>query len=288
MKKREKIFLQKINNKLNQILRGDFNNITQDNFFEPEFKDISDSVEKLATSLKDAQDFILSLSHGNLDVDPPPYNKLIGPFKQLHANLKHLTWQTKQISSGDLNQRVDFLGEFSVSFNLLIEALREKKVTEENLFYISLHDPLTDLYNRRYFEEEIARTKRSRNFPISIIMADLDDLKKVNDSLGHAAGDMMIKDTAKILKQVIRADDVLARIGGDEFAIILPNADGILAADIVERIRKTESEVNNVPHHYHISISLGIATSKEEDSLIDTLREADKKMYYEKFSKKNK
>ena len=219
-------------------------------------------------------------------MDPPPRNPLIAPCKQLHANLRHLTWQTKEIAAGDLDQHVDFLGEFSVAFNSMIESLREKRPAEEKVHYVSIHDPLTDLYNRGYFEEEMARAERGRNFPISIMMADLDGLKKINDTLGHAVGDSLIKDAANVLRQAVRAYDVVARLGGDEFALILPEADAVCAAEVVDRIRDIEAEFNREPREYQVRFSIGIATSGAGEPLAETLKCADEQMYRDKSARK--
>lgn len=80
---------------------------------------------------------------------------------------------------------------------------------------------LTDLYNRRYLEKEMERLDTQRHFPLSIIMADLNGLKLVNDTYGHNTGDEMLKTAAGILKKVCRKDDIVARWGGDEFVILL-------------------------------------------------------------------
>jgi len=90
-------------------------------------------VNRLIRAFAEARPFLLSLSEGRLETDVPARNFLVSPFKQLHANLRHLTWQTKQITRGDLSQQVNFLGEFSTSFNAMIAALREKKSIEEAL-----------------------------------------------------------------------------------------------------------------------------------------------------------
>ncbi len=94
---------------------------------------LADAVNILIKNYADSQHFLRSLSEGRLDVEPPRRNFLISSFKQLHAHLKHLTWQTQQVARGDLNQRVDFLGDFSVAFNSMIDALKEKRLIEEDL-----------------------------------------------------------------------------------------------------------------------------------------------------------
>ncbi|CAG0933915.1 GGDEF domain-containing protein [Geobacter sp.] len=245
-----------------------------------------EAVNQLVAAFAASQEFILALADGNLDVAPPPRNQLVAPYKQLHANLRHLTWQAKQIAAGDLNQRVDYLGEFSIAFNEMINALREKRRTEEQLRHLSIHDPLTGVYNRMYFTEEMERLERGRHYPVSIIVADLDGLKQVNDTQGHAAGDRLIQAAAQVLKDGVRADDVVARIGGDEFAVILSDTTAASAATVLERIRECEGEVNCHATDFVVSLSLGTATAELKGSVEEALRVADLRMYEDKFARK--
>lgn len=286
MRKREALILRELNEQLSRLLQGDFSPVRKISAEAPELQTMADLFARFGAYLAEAQNFISALYKGKLDVDPPPRNPLIASCKQLHANLRHLTWQTKQIAAGDLDQHVDFLGEFSVAFNSMIEALREKRLAEEKVLYVSIHDPLTDLYNRGYFEEEMARAERGRNFPISIMMADLDGLKRINDTLGHAIGDMLIKDAANILRQAVRSSDVVARMGGDEFALILPGIDAASAAVVVDRIREIESEFNREPRGYQVRLSIGFVTSGSGESLDETLKSADERMYMDKFARR--
>lgn len=94
---------------------------------------LCETTDLLITKFIEAHDFLSRLSNGLLEVDPPPRNFLISPFKRLHSNLRHLTWQTKQVATGDLSQHVDFLGEFSHAFNSMIAALKEKRQIELEL-----------------------------------------------------------------------------------------------------------------------------------------------------------
>ncbi len=119
---------------------------------------------------------------------------------------------------------------------------------EEEIVYISYHDYLTGAYNRRFFEEEFERQNNALNFPIAVIMGDVNGLKLINDSFGHHFGDKLLKEVVKRISECLRADDVSARIGGDEFGIILPRTSEAEAHAIVTQIKQNiekESE-NNV------------------------------------------
>ncbi|MFZ5596363.1 MAG: sensor domain-containing diguanylate cyclase/phosphohydrolase [Bacillota bacterium] len=161
--------------------------------------------------------------------------------------------------------------------------ISERKLVEEQLKYLSLHDPLTGLYNRAYFEEEMRRLKVGRQHPVSIIVTDVDGLKLVNDTMGHDAGDALLIATAGILKESLREGDVVSRIGGDEFAILLPNSDEATVQGVCERIRNSLSKYNTDNQSPPLSISIGCATGSDSSVSIDVLfKEADNNMYREK------
>jgi diguanylate cyclase (GGDEF)-like protein/PAS domain S-box-containing protein len=162
----------------------------------------------------------------------------------------------------------------------------ERKEMEDELRYMSTHDSLTDLYNRAFFEVEMARFERGRVFPVSIVMADVDGLKMVNDTRGHKAGDDLLKRAAQVLREAFRADDVVARIGGDEFAVILPGADIRVVERIIGRVRESISEHNADYPDFPLSLSLGSAEGEKGDLLANVQRRADNLMYEEKLQKK--
>ncbi len=168
-----------------------------------------------------------------------------------------------------------------------VQNITERKRDEELLKYVSLHDHMTNLYNRSLFEEEMKIFQKSREYPITIISCDLDGLKIVNDTMGHDQGDQLLIECAALLQGTLREGDILARIGGDEFAAILPETDGQTAEDIVMRIQENVEKHNLTHRNLPISISIGVATAlNNEISLEKVLIAADEKMYHEKLIEK--
>lgn len=167
--------------------------------------------------------------------------------------------------------------------------ITERKTMEERLRFMSFHDPLTGLYNRLYFDEELRRLRNSRNLPIAIIIIDLDGLKYINDNFGHKAGDNYIKDAAMVLKESLRASDVVARIGGDEFAVVLINTTEENVQKVIERIRKKADDFNKISGKFPIGLSMGYAICTEEPVDVEGLLiEADHAMYEDKQRRKVK
>jgi diguanylate cyclase (GGDEF)-like protein len=163
--------------------------------------------------------------------------------------------------------------------------ITERKQTEERLRYMSTHDPLTGLYNRAYFQEEMERLEQGRQFPVSVVVFDVDRLKFVNDNLGHAAGDELLVRAALVLKGAFRAEDVVARIGGDEFAVLLPSADAEVVKEALRRVVGKIEQNHGEDHSVQLSISFGAATACKGDRLEETLKLADRRMYENKFNK---
>ncbi len=188
---------------------------------------------------------------------------------------------------GKASPLFDAMGNFYGGIET-IRDITDQKRTEEQLIYISTHDELTGLYNRAFFDTEVDRFALGRHFPLSIIVADVDDLKSVNDSQGHAMGDKLIQSAANVLNQSLRSDDILARIGGDEFAVLLPDTSETTAASIIERIKKNIGIFNETCNDFSLSLSLGAAIAERGESLSKVFEYADEAMYREKASQKER
>lgn len=142
-------------------------------------------------------------------------------------------------------------------------------------------DKLTGLYNRGFFEEELSRLDSDRQLPVSIIIGDLNGLKLINDAFGHDMGDKALKRTAELMKKAFRKEDVISRMGGDEFVVLLPKTSEKTALAIIKRI-KEQCTVNPLDF-IKISISFGSATKENaEEDIFEIYKKAEDRMYFSK------
>ena len=272
-----------------------------------------DSFQTLYTNLLACKEFLFAASNGDLSKQVALKGYIGGALKTLQANLKHMTWQTKMVASGDFTQRVEFMGEFARSFNAMVlqldQTLQElvrketelskanedllKEITirkqneaairesEEAMRFLAITDSLTGLFNRRHFnklaENEISRALRYAR-PLSVIMLDIDFFKRINDTYGHSTGDTVLQRVATITKDLVRVSDIPARYGGEEFVILLPETPVAEATTIAERLRR---QIEGTIHQakkcsIRITASLGVNDSfgkTEKKSLESVLSE---------------
>ncbi|MGB8930469.1 MAG: PAS domain-containing protein [Anaeromyxobacteraceae bacterium] len=158
-----------------------------------------------------------------------------------------------------------------------------RKTVEVQLRHDNVHDSLTGLHNRAFFDEELERLARGGMFPLSIVMADVNGLKTVNDTLGHDAGDALLRQAARVMLGAFRSEDVVARIGGDEFAVILPETTQAVAEEAIRRIMESPEIAAG-----RMSIAFGLATAVVNDQLAEALRLSDERMYQDKSTQKQK
>ena len=165
----------------------------------------------------------------------------------------------------------------------LLIANKELAFQNERISYLSYHDYLTGLYNRAFFEEEKKRLDTQRQLPLSVIMGDINGLKLINDGFGHAKGDSVLVEISGILQSCGREEDIIARIGGDEFVILLPHTDSVSAQLVCNRIYDSCREFALEGKEIYPSISLGHATKTTAmESMDDVLIAADESMSRQK------
>lgn len=169
--------------------------------------------------------------------------------------------------------------------------ITERKKTEGELIYLSYHDHLTGLYNRRYHEEELKRIDTKANLPLSIIMCDVNGLKLINDSFGHSFGDKLLIKAAETIKGACRKGDIISRIGGDEFAVILPDTSAEETAQIAGGIKQLASR--QAIEKIELSISYGYDTkTSDTKKMTEVMANAENHMYrhklYERSSSRSK
>jgi len=213
----------------------------------------------------------------------PHYTKFLQEKDDHEKELEIGSGQERQIYDVEISECRNYKSEI-MSRIISLRNITDRKITEERLKYLSFHDKMTRLYNRAFFEEEMTRLDSSRRLPVSIIMGDADGLKFINDTFGYSEGDKLLVSIADALSRSCRKDDIIARWGGDEFAILLIDTDEGSALKVVSRIEEACNETidNSIP----ISISLGAAAKTDGSrSLKDIMRLAEDRMRRRKMLK---
>lgn len=222
--------------------------------------------------------------------------------QSLKARLEPLVCQSsEQLLFNSLHRRKDG-SLYPVEIHLQLHCYQGKKVCvalvidqtdrlelEEELWLLAATDALTNVYNRRYFtqkiEEEIERARRSgSNF--SLVMLDIDRFKNVNDLYGHNAGDVVLKSMAEMIRNRIRKIDTIARWGGEEFVLLLPETDASAAMSLAETLRKQLSQME-IPGVGQVTASFGVASYASGDTVDTLVNKADTRMYEAKSAGRN-
>jgi len=211
---------------------------------------------------------IKEIHSGNFDFSKPVEIRLV------HKNGKVIWYEETIIpfynSKGEL-----------VAIEGILHNISERKKIEKRLSYLSFHDSLTDLYNRAYFEEELKRLDTERQLPLSVIIGDINGLKLINDAFGHREGDKILKKCAVVLKSCCRAEDIVARWGGDEFSMLLPKTNKEVLSKIIKRIK--EKSTGTTGGKIPLSISLGASIkSKSREDFSTVIKKAEENMYRQK------
>lgn len=164
---------------------------------------------------------------------------------------------------------------------IIVDDITESKLFQEKIEYISYHDKLTGVYNRRFFEEKLKKVDNKSNLPLSLVLLDVNGLKLVNDAFGHLKGDELLVKVTEAIKKECRYNDVVARIGGDEFVVILPKTNSEQVKIMVKRLNEhiESEEVCSI----NISVSLGWDTKNQMgEKILDIFKRAEEYMYRRK------
>ncbi len=215
-------------------------------------------------------------------------------YRRVDTSISRILAKVEKTGEGIfIGDPIDNLEDAPIEMKKLGDALNEmslslKKMTGE-IEYRSFHDILTGLYNRRYFEDAVERLATGRFDPVTVIVCDVDGLKLINDSLGHKAGDRLIISAAEALRKCFRQSDIIARIGGDEFAALMPEDYEEQGRSLFpEKLAFQIEEYRKTPDALPLNISWGTAAgSAAGSSLAAMIHEADKKMYAIKQARRN-
>lgn len=229
---------------------------------------------------------VFKLSHEN-----PEYNIIDPVAETLKSGISHELSNHAMLTSND--GRVYMIEDSAspiknlhneiIGVVLVFRDATQKQENRRQIEYLSFHDFLTGLYNRRFFEEEMKRLDTPRNYPLTIIMADLNGLKLTNDAFGHFEGDKLLKQTGELFRTYLRSEDIAARWGGDEFVILMPKTTLEDAEKIVKRITEGANEL--ITSKGILSIAFGWETKM--DNTIDlevVFKNAEEYMYKRKIS----
>lgn len=232
----------------------------------------------VTAGMKDLLDQIEGYETGAVDY-------LMKPFEPVILRSKVKVFQ-------ELYQQRKVIERFYSNLEQIVEERTvELKEANETISRLAATDELTELYNRRYFNERLKTTlsaARRHGYPLSMIMIDLDHFKVVNDTFGHSEGDLILRAFADLLREMIRAEDVAARWGGEEFIIILPHTGSEAASALAERIRVAFEQLSTSTARIVLSASFGVAQLQETDDVDSLIRRTDAALYRAKHEGRNR
>ena len=212
-----------------------------------------------------------------------------------YAGPRHALYWSKGFSvpstgeKGLVGNLVD-VSDIKIMERALAEKIAELERVQAELRRMSYTDPLTGLLNRRAFEKrtlEWMKLSVRHEQPVSVVMIDVDFFKKINDTFGHDAGDAVLKVLAAGFQNCCREEDVVARIGGEEFVILLPMVDWEGAMAFAERIRDAVHDCRNFPHGIGLTCSFGVTQFSAPESLDSFIKRADEALYQAKRKGRN-
>ena len=297
----------------------------------PDFWAHNNELSDLYHKILELRSTMDSFSKGDFSYDLRVSGACAGYLKALQGNVRHLDWQVRAVANGDFSQQVTYMGELSESFNEMIRKLKEMvqrltdkeeallalttklkqeinnrikveknlRASEARYRKMAVYDWLTGVYNRRHFMElaqgELARSIRSR-LHMSVAMLDVDHFKLFNDTYGHLNGDACLQHVARVINSSVRRMDIVARFGGEEFVVFLPETDLETAKVAAERVRAAlesspvKLEQNKSPS---VTASLGVAEISLDEGkdlegmVMDVISRADRAMYQAKAAGRN-
>jgi len=205
----------------------------------------------------------------------------------LHKIHKVLNYDQKEEMEYDLDMgkkkyfKVHFSRYSSSEVVAILKDITDLKESQNNIVYLSYHDALTQTFNRRYFEEKIHHISLTEAYPLSLAIIDVNGLKLINDAFGHAAGDQLLKAVATILLSYKNQCDIVARTGGDEFALVFKDKTLDQTWPIIEKI---QNDIHHIRfHHTVVSISIGLSQKEYKEEMINhVIARAEEKMYHNK------
>ena len=189
-----------------------------------------------------------------------------------------IVWANITVASLNRNRELD------TNYLCIVEDITDRKKKEEEILYLNDHDHMTGVYNRRFLESAIEKTDKEDFLPLSVLVGDINGVKLVNDAFGHAAGDILIIETARIIQSCCRKNDILARTGGDEFVILMPRTGHEAVSGVIEEIRRKCEEYNRDVFNeaYAINISLGHATKEKADEDFEKIKKLAEDFMYKR------